>query len=165
MGDNGAYIKEVQRRFSASDANWVWNTDTAKEKIDDVILDYKIILESKKSIPNCDSIKSVVKGWTSRANRIKISFDAMKKSVGDLRPFLEIICTMCMRGELEDQNRSKFYELLCEHRVGFDNLYNSPLSLFKSVVSEFVTQMNDDEIERFYKDLAEGQYTKTKNGE
>lgn len=163
LGDNGAYIKEVQRRFSASDANWVWNTDTAKEKIDDVILDYKIILESKKSIPNCDSIKSVVKGWTSRANRIKISFDAMKKSVGDLRPFLEIICTMCMRGELEDQNRSKFYELLREHRVGFDNLYNSPLPLFKSVVSEFVTQMNDDEIERFYKDLAEGQYTKTKN--
>ena len=48
IGDNGAYLTEVKRKFNADAANWVWNSDTADDKIEDVILDYKIIVETNK---------------------------------------------------------------------------------------------------------------------
>jgi hypothetical protein len=33
IGDGGNYIDEVKAKFSAGDANWVWNTSTADERI------------------------------------------------------------------------------------------------------------------------------------
>lgn len=43
VDDNGAYIDQVKQKFNADAANWVWNSETADEKIDDVILEYQII--------------------------------------------------------------------------------------------------------------------------
>ena len=48
VDDNGAYIDQVKQKFNADAANWVWNSETADEKIDDVILEYQIIVESNK---------------------------------------------------------------------------------------------------------------------
>ena len=33
VDDNGAYIDQVKQKFNADAANWVWNSETADEKI------------------------------------------------------------------------------------------------------------------------------------
>lgn len=45
IGDSGAYIDQVKKKFNADAANWVWSKSTADEKISDVILEYRIITE------------------------------------------------------------------------------------------------------------------------
>jgi hypothetical protein len=51
VGDNGQYINQVRLKFNADAANWVWNLDTAEQKIREVILEYRIIVASNKVLP------------------------------------------------------------------------------------------------------------------
>ena len=36
ISDGGAYLDQVKQKFNADAANWVWNTETANDKINDV---------------------------------------------------------------------------------------------------------------------------------
>lgn len=42
-----------------------------------------IIVETNKSLPKCISISDVVRGWNAKTNNIRVSFEAVKKSVGE----------------------------------------------------------------------------------
>ena len=66
VDDNGAYIDQVKQKFNADAANWVWNSETADEKIDDVILEYQIIVESNKLNPRALSLHEAVIEWNKR---------------------------------------------------------------------------------------------------
>lgn len=73
VDDNGAYIDQVKQKFNADAANWVWNSETADEKIDDVILEYQIIVESNKLNPRALSLHEAVIEWNKRSSNIRIS--------------------------------------------------------------------------------------------
>lgn len=161
IGDGGAYLEQVKQKFNADAANWVWNTETANDKIDDVILDYRIIAESAKSIPTCCSIKDVINGWNSRTNNIKISFEALKKSTGDLTPFLAELYSMKQTNSLSEQNKENFYSLLISQREAFDEFYNDQISYFRTVAGIFIDEMDDEDILKLYQDMPVGQFTKS----
>ncbi len=161
IGDGGAYLDQVKQKFNADAANWVWNTETANDKINDVILDYRIIAESAKSIPACCSIRDVISGWNSRTNNIKIAFDALKKAAGDLTPFLEELHRMKQTNTLADQNKEKFYSLLVSQREAFDKFYNDQIPYFRTVAEIFIDGMDTDDILKLYQDIPAGQFTKS----
>lgn len=161
IGDGGAYLDQVKQKFNADAANWVWNTETANDKINDVILDYRIIAESAKSIPACCSIRDVISGWNSRTNNIKIAFNALKKAAGDLTPFLEELHRMKQTNTLADQNKEKFYSLLVSQRESFDKFYNDQIPYFRTVAEIFIDGMDTDDILKLYQDIPAGQFTKS----
>ena len=161
IGDGGAYLDQVKQKFNADAANWVWNTETANDKINDVILDYRIIAESAKSIPACCSIRDVISGWNSRTNNIKIAFEALKKAAGDLTPFLEELHRMKQTNSLADQNKEKFYSLLVSQRESFDKFYNDQIPYFRTVAEIFIDGMDTDDILKLYQDIPAGQFTKS----
>ncbi len=39
VGDGGQYLNVLRRKFDADAANWVWNVETAQQKIREVILE------------------------------------------------------------------------------------------------------------------------------
>ncbi|MGN1165561.1 MAG: hypothetical protein ACI4S2_03920 [Lachnospiraceae bacterium] len=161
IGDGGAYLDQVKQKFNADAANWVWNTETANDKINDVILDYRIIAESAKSIPACCSIRDVISGWNSRTNNIKIAFEALKKFAGDLTPFLEELHRMKQTNALADQNKEKFYSLLVSQREAFDKFYSEQIPYFRTVAEIFIDGMDTDDILKLYQDIPAGQFTKS----
>ncbi|MCI7180753.1 MAG: hypothetical protein MSA26_09330 [Lachnospiraceae bacterium] len=161
IGDGGAYLDQLKQKFNADAANWVWNTETANDKINDVILDYRIIAESAKSIPACCSIRDVISGWNSRTNNIKIAFEALKKAAGDLTPFLEELHRMKQTNTLADQNKEKFYSLLVSQRESFDKFYNDQIPYFRTVAEIFIDGMDTDDILKLYQDIPAGQFTKS----
>lgn len=161
VGDNGAYLDEVRAKFNSDAANWVWNVETANDKIKDVIRDYKIILESNQSLPRCVSIKDVVRGWNEKTNNIKLSYAAIKKSVGDVSGFLEMLHGMKVSGDLPDQRKERFYELLCSQRENFDRFYNDQVSTFQIVAKPFLNDMDDEDITDLYNSFPQGQFTKS----
>ena len=63
VGDNGQYINVLRSKFDADAANWVWNVDTAEQKIKEVILEYRIIVESNKVIAKNISFANTIKEW------------------------------------------------------------------------------------------------------
>ena len=161
ISDGGAYLEQVKQKFNADAANWVWNTETANDKINDVILDYRIIAESAKSIPACFSIRDVISGWNSRTNNIKISFEALKKATGDLTPFLQELHRMKQTNALSDQNKEKFYSLLVSQREAFDKFYGDQIPYFRTVAEIFLDGMDTDDILKLYQDIPAGQFTKS----
>lgn len=161
IGDNGAYLDEVKNKFNADAANWVWNTETADDKISDVILDYKIIVETNKSLPKCVSISDVVRGWNAKTNNIRMSYEAVKKSVGDLALFLEELYRMKQINDLPEQKKKKFYDLLLTQREAFDRFYNDQVSTFKLVAASFLGDLDDIDIANLYSNFPSGQFTKS----
>ena len=161
IGDGGAYLDQVKQKFNADAANWVWNTETADDKINDVILDYRIIAESAKSIPSCCSIRDVVSGWNNRTNNIKMAFDALKKAAGDLTPFLEELHRMKQTNTLSDQNKEKFYSLLVSQREAFDRFYGDQIPYFRIVAETFIDGMDSDDVLKLYQGIPAGQFTKS----
>ena len=161
IGDNGAYLDEVKNKFNADAANWVWNAETADDKIKDVILDYQIIVETNKSLPKCMSIKDVVRGWNAKTNNIRMSFEAVKKSVGDLAVFLEALHSMKLSDDLPEQKKSKFYDLLLSQREAFDRFYGDQVSTFKLVAASFLGELDDTDIAALYGSFPSGQFTKS----
>lgn len=76
IGDNGQYINVLRSKFDADAANWVWNVETAQQKIREVILEYRIIAESNKVIPKNVSFSSTK------------SFAVMLTDIDEVKSFL-----------------------------------------------------------------------------
>lgn len=163
INDGGSYLDEVKKKFSAGDANWVWNRSTVDEKISDVILEYQIILESNKSLGKYNSLRDVVSAWNARTNNIKIPCEAVAKLTGDLGTFLWQLHTMKQNSALLEQNKRKFYDLLVTQREPFDAFYKDQVPYFKQDASAFLGDLDDDDIAQLYASLPAGQFTKGKS--
>ena len=161
--DGGRYIDEVKAKFSAGDANWVWNISTVDAKIDEVILEYLIISESIKSLGKYSTLKEVVIAWNSKTNQIKMPCEALVKITGDLGPFLQQLCYMKQSGNLSDQNKQKFYDLLLTQRENFDSFYKNQLPYFEQDAEAFIGDLDHVEVADLYASFPAGQFTKTKS--
>ena len=162
IGDGGNYLDEVKSKFNAVDANWVWNTSTADEKISDVILEYQIIVESNKSIGNYTTLKEVVTAWNNRTNQIRIPCEVVAKSTGDLGPFLWQLCYMKQSNGLSEQNKQIFLDLLMTQRKAFDVFYKNQLPYFEQDADAFLGELNAEERAELYASFPSGQFTKGK---
>ena len=162
INDNGAYIDEVKKKFNASDGNWVWSVKTADEKISDVILEYKIVKESNKSLSACTSLQETITEWNRRTNNIKMPCEAVAKQVGDLGVFLWELSAIKRNNTIADQSKKKFYELLVEQREAFDVFYKDQVPYFKADANSLLTDLSDAEIAEIYSGLPTGQFTKGK---
>lgn len=160
--DNGQYIDEVKKKFNAGDGNWVWNSQTANERIDDVILEYKIIKESNKSLSACHSLSETISEWNRRTNNIKMPCEAVAKQVGDLGQLLDQLSSIKRNNGISEQNKQKFYDLLCTQREAFDVFYKNQVPYFKADANSLLSDLSDTDIDEIYTKLPSGQFTKGK---
>jgi hypothetical protein len=162
IGDNGAYLDEVKNKFNADAANWVWRSATADSKINEVIMEYQIVEESNRSLPKSTSLSDTILEWNQKTNNIRISYEAVNKSVGDLGKFLGMLYSMKQSRTWIDQHRQAFYTLLLEQRESFESFYRNQTSYFKQVAGVFLEGLNDEDINKLYTELPSGQFTKSK---
>lgn len=161
IGDNGAYLDQVKKKFNADAANWVWNLETANEKISDVILEYHIIVESNRSLPKCSNFRDIVIEWNKRSNNIRMPYDVLRKYTGDLGQLLEQLYYMKQSGQLQEQNKRKFYEVLLTQREAFESFYKNQLPYFMQAASSFVEDLDEQDIAGFFGTIPSGQFTKS----
>lgn len=162
INDNGAYIDEVKKKFNAGDGNWVWSTQTVDEKILGVILEYKIIRESNKSLSSCATLQDTISEWNRRTNNIKMPCEVVAKQVGDLGLFLWELSSIKRNNAIAEQNKQKFYDLLLTQRENFDAFYKDQVPYFKADANSLLSDLSDYEIAEIYNSLPAGQFTKGK---
>ncbi|MEY8356738.1 hypothetical protein AALB39_25775 [Lachnospiraceae bacterium 54-53] len=161
INDNGAYIERVKQKFNADAANWVWHSDTADEKIDDVILEYKIIVESNKYNPKAISLHDAVIEWNKKTSNIRISFEALRKYSGTLEILLELLHSMQKAGTLIEQNKEKFYDALLTEGINFVEFYKNQVLYFKQVTSTFIEDLDDQDVDKLFSEIPNGQFSKS----
>lgn len=162
VGDNGQYINVLRFKFDADAANWVWNVDTAQQKIREVILEYKIIVESNKVIAKNISFVNTVKEWCDKCNYIRISFALAKNYFGDIEPLMEMLHTMKQSGTLLDSQKQKFLDLLSVNGKAFNQFYNNQVDLFKMVCDFYLDGFTDEEVRGLYQTIPAGTFTMDK---
>lgn len=159
--DQGAYLDQVKQKFNADAANWVWNSETADEKISDVILEYRIIAESNRSLPKSTTLRSVVVEWNRKSNNIRMPYDVLRKYVGDLSQMLLQLKYMKQSGQLQEENKQKFYDVLLTQRENFENFYKDQLPYFKQATASFIDELDDQDVVGFFATIPSGQFTKS----
>ena len=162
VGDNGQYINVLRSKFDADAANWVWNVDTAQQKIREVILEYKIIVESNKVIAKNISFVNTIKEWCDKCNYIRISFALAKNHLGDIEPLMEMLHTMKKSGTLLDSQKQKFLDLLSVNREAFNQFYNNQVDFFKTVCAFYLDGFTDEEVRGLYQTIPVGTFTMDK---
>lgn len=159
IGDNGQYINVLRSKFDADAANWVWNVDTAEQKIREVILEYRIIVESNKVIPRSVSFSSTIREWCDKCGLIRISYAASKNYLGDVAPFLELLHSIKKAGTILDSQKQKFLDLLVAHADEFNAFYSNQVDLFKKVCNFYLDGLSDEEIRALYQTIPVGTFT------
>lgn len=162
VGDNGQYINVLRSKFDADAANWVWNVETAQQKIWEVILEYRIITESNKVIAKNISFVNVIREWCDKCNYIRISFALAKNNFGDIAPFMEMLHNIKKAGTLLDSQKQKFLDLLIVNAEGFNQFYNNQVDLFKTVCAFYLEGFTDEEIRGLYQTIPAGTFTMDK---
>ena len=163
LGDNGQYINVLREKFDADAANWVWNVETVEQKIREVILEYKIILESNKVLSKNITFKNTIKEWCDKCNYIRVSYVASKNYLGEKEPFLNILYKMKKSGVLLDSQKQEFYDLLVQNIDNFKDFYNNQIELFKKVCEYYVEEFTDQEIKEIYSSIPAGSFIKEKS--
>lgn len=162
IGDNGQYINVLRSKFDADAANWVWNVETAQQKIREVILEYRIIAESNKVIPKNVSFSSTIREWCDKCGLIRISYAAAKNYLGDVAPFLELLHTIKKAGTILDSQKQKFLDLLVAHADEFNAFYSNQVELFKKVCAYYLDGFSEEEVRALYQTIPAGTFTNDK---
>lgn len=163
IGDNGQYINVLRSKFDADAANWVWNVETAQQKIRETIVEYRIIAESNRVLPKYTSFSDTIREWCNKCDLIRISYAASKDYLGDVAPFLELLHTIKKAGTILDSQKQKFLDLLIAHAQEFNTFYDNQIDLFKEVCAYYLDDFSDEEIRVLYQTIPAGTFTNGKN--
>lgn len=163
VGDGGQYINRLKKKFDADAANWVWNTDTANQKINEVILEYRIIVASNEILPKNISFNATVREWTDKCSLIRISYLYAKNYWEDLSDLMELLYNVKKSGILLDSQRQKFLEQITSNGKAFIQFYNDQTELFRKACSYIVSRFSEEEARDIFKLLPSNLFTTEKS--
>ena len=159
VGDGGQYINALRKKFDADAANWVWNVETAQQKIREVILEYTIIVESNKVISKSISFEATIREWCDKCGYIRVSYAAAKNYLDELGAFLAMLHNLKKAGTLLDSQKKGFLNLLVANADNFRNFYNNQVDLFKRVCGYYLDGLSDEEIKEVFATIPAGSFT------
>lgn len=163
VSDGGQFINRLKKKFDADAANWVWNTDTANQKIDEVVQEYRIIAQSNKILPKSTSFDGVIREWIDKCDMIRISYLYAKNYWENLSDLMELLYDIKKSGVLLESKRKRFLEQITINGDAFNRFYNGQTDLFKKACAFIVGRFNDQEIQEIFRLLPKNLFTSEKS--
>ncbi|MDH6344119.1 hypothetical protein M2480_002561 [Parabacteroides sp. PFB2-12] len=165
VNDGNQYVNVLRSKFSVDAANWVWRKETAQDVIDSVILEYRIIEESNRWVDTSKSYKEALRGWSSKANNMRLAYSAIKNDIDDLDVFLDNINEICETGQLQEQHKEAFLKNMSDYGEKFVDFYNNrQKEVFKKVCDFELTGLSDADKDKVFGAMPMGCFTKDKVG-
>ena len=162
VGDNGQYINRLKEKFKVDAANWVWNTETANKKISEVILEYKIVIESNKILTKNIAFIPTIHDWCDRCNSIRVSYLYAKNYWEELSDFMDLLYQIKKAGNILDSQKEAFLEQLVLNGSKFNDFYNNQTEMFKKSCSFLLGRFGDEEVKEIFRLLSGNIFTAEK---
>jgi hypothetical protein len=163
LGDSGWYINVLAGKFDADAATWVWNEETAHQKIRETILEYKIILESNKVLSRTTRFNKTISEWCNKCGFFKISYPAAKEYLDELGSFLELLYQIKKAGSISNLKYQEFLNELTLNTEKFNRFSGSQLKYFKLISGYYIRDLSDDEILALLKTIPNDVFTLDRN--
>ena len=161
--DGGKYINALRAKFDADAANWVWKQDTVDQKIDEVICEYQIALETCKILSSCKSYEEALRAWSDKCNNMRLSYQAIKNEVGDADVLLSKLYTLRKEGRIPESQKADFLINIKDYGNNFKDLYNNQKDLFVKVADFYLGELSEDDKETVFKKVSAGCFSMDKS--
>lgn len=146
IDDHGQYLNVLAKKYDADAAKWVWKRETTDQRIDEVILEYKIAATSQKilGLP-CRSYKEALSAWAKKAENIRIPFQVLKTAVPAITPLLVLLVEYHKNEKLSDQQKESFLKAMNEDGKSFNVFYLTQENVFRNACSFYLNDLEDSE--------------------
>lgn len=155
INDGGQYLNVVASKFTDADAaNWVWNQGTANQRIDEVIVEYKIIDETNNLFGSSNyNLKMALDTWKNQCNLIRISYDAMKDKIGSLAQFMSLLKELKTIGQLLPSKQNDFYTQLSINKAEFKSFFENQKELFGTICAFSLEGLGSGEVDAIFRGI------------
>ena len=147
LGDGAQYLNQLKNKFSSDAANWVWNRDTVYEKIDEVIVEYEIILNSNKILPKQTAFNDTIREWNSKLDTLRLSFKAVENHLGEEKDFLSMLYSLKKQGRLLDSQKATFLDLLRKYPDAVNDFESKQVSIFVEAFKYYLGDLDSTDAE------------------
>ena len=153
-------VGECQKRIAAGDAIWLSDRETAQEDLKKLIVDYKIVFESKKFGIDSNSLTSCADKWKEFCKvNLKIPADIIASAYRPIKDFFYILKEIVMRGEIPQSKRKIFLLQLTENAEIINAAISEPLKILREKYSYQLNGLNEEEIHEIYAKLSLTSFT------
>ena len=144
IGAGDDYLTCLHEKFAKVDsANWAWNQETADGRIDEVIVEYKVIQASRQFGVNATSFSALLEKWTEQLKLCRISYDAAKGNGVQENDLFEVFVILRKTGTTA--STATFLDLLNAHQSEIKYLLTSGASVFKTIAKALLVQLSDEQ--------------------
>jgi hypothetical protein len=157
-------MSDVKRQIGSGEASWLWDKDTGVEELKNLLVDYKIILNSNgfPSVSSSTSFFSCMQSWKEYASFIKTPYSVCKAKIPELSFFFECLKNITDECDLSHDKHTKFlYELETKTTV-IAALKERKMDIFREEYSLYITGFSEKEIAKLYSKLPNSSFTDDK---
>lgn len=159
VDDKGQFINELKNKFDAEAANWVWKKQTVNQKIEEVILEYKIIIETSKLLGSCVKFKEAIAKWIEICGNLRLAYQTIKNDVANVHPLLELLVHIKTQGSVQEEKKEMFLQYIQGYGTAFNNFYQNQSGVFKKSCDFYLSELSDSDKEKVFKKMPSGCFT------
>lgn len=158
--DQGQYINVVERKYDADAAKWVWKKETTDQRIDEVILEYKIAAETKSLLGvACRSYKDAMTEWSKPLSNVRIPYVMLKNELPQIASLLSLLKEYHDSRLFTEQQKEGFLDIIKSEGKAFNDFYLNQGEVFKKVCAFYLNELSSEEIDKIYTQIPSSFYS------
>lgn len=155
IDDHGQYINVLASKYDAEAAKWVWKPETTNQRIDEVILEYKIAAETIKQLGmSCHSYRDAMAEWAKKAGNIRIPFAILKNEAPQILNLLSMLVEQHKTSLFTEQQKAKFLAVISAEGQAFNDFYISQCATFKRACSFYLNSLTESEQDKIFTQIS-----------
>lgn len=153
-------VTECQRRVTVDDKIWLHDKDTSEGDLRKLIVDYKIVVESRNFGIKSNSLNSCALNWKDFCRyNLKIPCDVIAENYSAIKDFLAVLKEVVVRGDIPQSKREFFLEQLVNNADIIRAAMTEPLKILRDKFSFQLSDLSEQEVNEVYSSLPYGSFT------
>lgn len=142
-------VSECQKLVTSGDGIWLHDRETAEDELKDLVIDYKIVLESQKLGREGKSLKECVANWKGFCRfNLRIPADVIGDYYPSLKSFFATLKDISTRGEILPNKKEEFLNQLVQNSDLIREAISSPEKILREKYSYQLSELSDEEIQK-----------------
>ena len=153
-------VAECQRRITSGDGIWLRDKETAMGDLKKLIIDYKLIAESRKFGIYGESFSACVQNWQEWCRfQLKIPADTISEYYPTLKNFFTLLKELTERNEIPQSKREIFLHQLIDNAENIREAISNLIKILREKYSYQIESLNEEEIQNLYASLPSSSFT------
>lgn len=158
--DGGNSLNSLKNK-TTFDATWLWEKDTINSKIEELIIEYKLIDASCECTRKTSSFKELESAWFENIQRIKLPYESIKNECGDIKDLLGYLFDIAKTGSIRTIIQKQFLFELQKKSSEYTSFLGNQSTLFRRLFKPYLQGLSDNEVEKILRQLPTGLFVKS----